>query len=95
MYNTTVKKYCIYFSIIKKIRLIERDRDHSIDLFFHDPDPIQSGLRSDRIGQSSLVLIYLMDKFNNISIMNLIQWCYYNKMDINWKKNWDNVHSFY
>ncbi len=27
----------------------------------------------------------LMDKFNT-SIMNLIQWCYYNKMDINWKK---------
>ena len=27
----------------------------------------------------------LLDKFN-ISIMNLIQWCYYNKMDINWKK---------
>jgi hypothetical protein len=28
----------------------------------------------------------LLDKFN-ISIINLIQWYYYNKMHINWEKN--------
>jgi hypothetical protein len=36
----------IYF---KKIKLIERDRDHSIDLFFHDP------IRSDRDRDCDLI----------------------------------------
>ena len=34
--------------------MIEQDRDHSIDLFFHDPYPIQLRSRSDQIGQPSL-----------------------------------------
>jgi hypothetical protein len=46
-----------HINILKNEIDIERDRDQLIDLFFHDPYPIRSKSRSDRIGQPSLIKI--------------------------------------